>query len=172
MNDQRDLERRVAVLEQQLAAVKHAGPRGFRYRSSLSFADMPLLAIAVGPDPERGELRGHAKGIVALGDIATGVIAMGGLARGLFAFGGLAIGGLTLGGVSIGIVVAIGGLAIGSLALGGAAVGGVAVGGGAAGYYACGGGGFGKHVASPMTQDPEAHAFFARYGLGRVCRGR
>ena len=113
MTDQRDLERRVAELEQQLAAVKRAGPRGIRYRSSLTFADVPLLAIAVGPDPERGELRGHAKGIVAIGDMATGVIAMGGLARGLFALGGLAIGGLTFGGLSIGAVVAIGGLAIG-----------------------------------------------------------
>ena len=77
MSDQRDLERRVAELEQQLAAVKRAGPRGFRYRSSLTFAEVPLLAIAVGPDPERGELRGHAKGIIALGDIATGVVALG-----------------------------------------------------------------------------------------------
>jgi hypothetical protein len=172
MADKRDLERRIAELEQQLAAMKQGRPRGVRYRSSVVFADIPLLAIAMGPDPERGEIRGHAKGILALGDMATGVIAVGGLARGLFAFGGLAVGGLTFGGLSLGVIAAIGGLAIGSLALGGGAGGGVAVGGGAAGYYACGGGALGKHVVSPIAQDPEALAFFRRYGLERLCRGR
>ncbi len=172
MGDQRDLERRVAELEKQVAAVKQAHPRGIRYRSSLSFADIPLVAIAAGPDPERGEVRGHAKGIIALGDIATGVIALGGLARGLVAVGGLAVGGLTFGGLSLGALLAVGGLAIGSLALGGAAIGGVAVGGGAAGYYACGGGALGKHVAGPMSRDPEAQEFFRRYGLERICQSR
>lgn len=172
MGDQRDLERRVAELEQQLAALKQARFRGIRYRSSLTFADIPLLAIAAGPDPERGELRGHAKGIIALGDIATGVVALGGLARGLVAIGGLAVGGLSFGGLSLGVLAAAGGLAIGSVALGGAAIGGVAIGGGAAGYYACGGGAAGTHVVSPLSQDPEAQAFFRRYGLERLCRGR
>ncbi|HET7292979.1 MAG TPA: hypothetical protein VFM88_11175 [Vicinamibacteria bacterium] len=172
MRDQRDLERRVAELEQQLAAVKQARPRGIRYRSSLGLGDIPLLAIAAGPDAERGELRGHAKGIIALGDIATGVVALGGVARGLVAIGGLALGGVSLGGLSIGILAAAGGLAIGSVAFGGAAVGGVAIGGGAAGYYACGGGAAGTHVVSAMSHDPEAQAFFRRYGLERICRGR
>ena len=143
-----------------------------RYRSAAGLGDIPFLAIATGPDPEKGELRGHAKGIIAIGDIATGVVALGGLARGLLAVGGLAVGGITLGGLSLGAIAAIGGLAIGSLALGGAAIGGVAVGGGAAGYFVCGGGAAGKHVFSPHAQDPEAEAFFRRYGLERICRGR
>ena len=69
---------------------------------------LPLWAIAIGPDWERGEMRGHARGIFALGDIATGWFAFGGLARGFFAFGGLAIGLFAFGGA------AIGGLAIGA----------------------------------------------------------
>jgi hypothetical protein len=170
--DQRDLERRVKELEGELARLKQHRPRGVRYRSAAGLGDVPFLAIAVGPDPEKGEVRGHAKGIIAIGDIATGVVALGGLARGLVAIGGLAVGGLTIGGLSIGLLAAAGGLAIGSLAVGGAAVGGVAVGGGAAGYYASGGGAIGKHTCGPLRRDPAAEAFFRRYGLETVCTGR
>jgi hypothetical protein len=170
--DQRDLERRVKELEGELARLKQHRPRGVRYRSAAGLGDIPFLAVAVGPDPEKGEMRGHAKGIIAIGDIATGVVALGGLARGLVAIGGLAVGGLTIGGLSIGVLAAAGGLAIGSLAVGGGAVGGVAIGGGAAGYYACGGAAVGKHASSPLTQDPEAADFFRRYGLEKACLGR
>src|SRR5262245_35995871 len=172
MADPRGLERRVQELERELGQLKQRRPRGIRYRSAAALGDIPLLAIAVGPDFEQGELRGHAKGIIALGDIASGFVALGGLARGVLAFGGLAVGGITFGGLSVGALVAIGGLAVGSLAVGGAAVGGVAVGGGAAGYYSCGGAAVGKHAFSPLGGDPEAEAFFSRHGLEGVCRGR
>jgi hypothetical protein len=66
-----------------------------------------------GPDLERGEMRGHAKGIIAIGDIATGVVALAGVARGGLAIGGLAVGLISLGGLSIGAL-ALGGLAIGA----------------------------------------------------------
>ena len=66
--------------------------KGIRHESPRKFFGLPLWAIAIGPDWERGEMRGHARGFFALGDIATGWFAFGGLARGLFAFGGLAIG--------------------------------------------------------------------------------
>ena len=49
----------------------------------------------------KGETRGHAKGIVAFGDMATGVVAAGGLARGVIAFGGLAIGLASFGGLGL-----------------------------------------------------------------------
>ena len=35
------------------------------------------VEVATGPDEERGESRGHATAIVAIGDVATGVLAMG-----------------------------------------------------------------------------------------------
>src|SRR5260370_37154960 len=66
--------------------------KGIRRESARKFCGLPLWAVAIGPDWERGEMRGHARGIFALGDMATGWFAFGGLARGLFAFGGLAIG--------------------------------------------------------------------------------
>ena len=137
--------------------------KGIRRESPRKFFGLPLWAIAIGPDWERGEMRGHARGIFALGDIATGWFAFGGLARGFFAFGGLAIGLFAFGGAAIGIVLAIGGAAIGGLAIGGGAVGGVAIGGGACGYYAFGGGAVGVHTVSPLHQDPTALDFFRQY---------
>jgi hypothetical protein len=172
MADRQDLEKRVAELESELARLRGRGYRGIRYRSSFALGDVPLLVIASGPDPETGALRGHAKGVIAIGDVATGVIALGGLARGVVAFGGLALGAISFGGLSIGALLAVGGLALGGAAFGGGAVGGAAIGGGAAGYYACGGGAIGEHVIRPGHVDAEAEAFFSRYGLEGFCRGQ
>lgn len=170
MPEHSDLERRVRDLEAEIALLRKGRAwRGVRYRSALGLGDIPFLAIATGPDPEKGELRGHARGVIAIGDLATGVVAIGGLARGVVALGGLALGAITFGGASIGVLVAVGGLAIGSIAFGGGAIGGAAIGGGALGYYACGGGAAGAHVVWPGRTDPEALAFFERYGLREVC---
>lgn len=117
-------------------------PLGTRRQAKSTFAGLPLWSIAVGPDPEHGELRGHAKGVIAVGDVATGILAIGGVARG---------------------VVALGGGAIGTLAFGGGAAGVVAVGGGAIGHYAIGGQAAGNHVLSAERCDPEAFAFFERH---------
>lgn len=167
-----DLERRVEELERELAALKAGRQRCVRRRASWGWGDIPFYDVAVGGDPARGEMRGHAKGIFAVGDIATGVVALGGWARGVVALGGLATGLISLGGFSIGVLLAVGGGAIGSLAVGGGAVGGAAFGGGAVGYYACGGGAAGKYVVSAARRDPEAVEFFESYGLEGVCPPR
>ena len=175
MESREELERRVAELEKQVAVLKGGGAfpvRGIRKRASWGIGDIPFYDVAVGPDLTRGELRGHAKGVIAIGDMATGVLAVGGLSRGVIAFGGLAAGLVSFGGLSIGVLGAIGGLAIGSLALGGGALGGVAIGGGAVGYYACGGAAAGQHVMDATHRDPEAQEFFRQYGLAGLCRPR
>jgi hypothetical protein len=136
--------------------------KGIRRQSAARLAGMPLWSVAIGPDPDKGEMRGHAKGIFAFGDIATGVLAAGGLARGVVAFGGLAIGLASFGGLGIGVLVALGGAAIGAFALGGGAAGAVAIGGGAAGVYAMGGGAIGTHVMSATQCDADALDFFSR----------
>src|SRR5580765_6852752 len=76
--------------------------RGIRRQSARKLFGLPLWAIAMGPDLARGELRGHARGVIAIGDIATGWFAYGGLARGFQAIGGLAVGVLAIGGCAIG----------------------------------------------------------------------
>jgi len=140
-----------------------AAVKGIRRQSSRKLFGLPLWAIAIGPDWESGEMRGHARGIFALGDIATGWVACGGFARGFLAVGGLALGLVALGGGAIGVLLAVGGGAIGGIAFGGAALGMVAVGGGACGYYALGGGAIGEHVVSATHQDPAALSFFQQY---------
>ena len=139
--------------------------RGVRKQSEYVFLGLPLYSIARGPDPEKGELRGHARGVFALGDTATGIVAVGGFAVGAIAIGGVAMGLVTLGGFSLGLLLAIGGAAIGAVASGGAALGFVAIGGAAAGYYAAGGAAYGAYVLDAMYRSPEAIEFFSRWWI-------
>ncbi len=169
MESREELEKRVGQLEKEITGLRRGGMVPVRKRASWGIGDIPFYDIALGPDLAKGEFRGHAKGIIAIGDVATGVLALGGLARGVIAIGGLAAGLVGFGGLSIGLLSAVGGLAIGGIALGGAAVGGVALGGGAAGYYACGGGAVGKYVIAPLHRDPEAQQFFREYGVAGLC---
>lgn len=169
MSSREELEQRVDRLEKELAAVRTYSGRAVRRRATWGIGNLPFWEIAVGPDPEKGQRRGHAMAVVAVGDIATGFVALGGWARGVVALGGLATGLFSFGGLSLGVLAAVGGLAIGGVALGGAAAGKVAIGGGAVGEYACGGGAAGTHVISATRQDPEAVAFFHEHGLDRVC---
>ena len=136
--------------------------KGVRKQSKATLWGLPLVSIARGPDPEKGEWCGHAKGIIAIGDRATGVLAIGGSARGGIAIGGFAIGAVAIGGGAIGLI-ALGGGALGLLALGGGAIGVVAIGGGAIGYYALGGGAFGVHIIDETRRSPEAMQFFERF---------
>lgn len=49
-----------------------AQARGIRYRSPRTWMGLPLVDIALGPDAERGEMRGRARGVIAVGDMAPG----------------------------------------------------------------------------------------------------
>jgi hypothetical protein len=164
-----DLERRVRELEGEVQRLRGLRPRSIRYRSTASLGGIPLLSVALGPDLEKGEWRGHARGVIAIGDIASGGIAIGGLAIGGISLGGVSIGLASLGGLALGVLLAAGGGAVGGVALGGAAVGGIALGGGAAGEYACGGGAYGTHVVDARRRDPEAVRFFEEHGLEWLC---
>ena len=70
-------------------------PRGKRYKSRTVLFGLALVRIAL--DPHEDELRGKARGIIAIGDIAIGVLAVGGAAIGLLALGGGALGGAVMG---------------------------------------------------------------------------
>jgi hypothetical protein len=164
-----DLERRVDELQQEVTQLRGLRPRGIRYTSAASLAGLPLVSVALGPDLAKGEWRGHARGVVAIGDIASGGLAIGGLAIGGVSLGGLSIGLVSLGGLALGLALAIGGAAVGATAAGGAAVGRVAIGGGALGEYACGGGAFGAHVIDARRRDPEAVRFFREHALAGLC---
>lgn len=133
----------VEVLVRHQVKMSH---RGKRFRATTKLMGLPLIDIALGP--VEGELKGKARGFIAIGDDAAGWVAIGGSARGFIAIGGIAIGVLSIGGLSLGLLGALGGMAIGGFAAGGAAVGGVASGGVGAGFVAQGGAGLGYYVRS------------------------
>ncbi len=139
--------------------------RTMRWTSPATFLEYPLISVAIGPDPAGSERRGHARGVIAIGDIATGVVALGGLARGGIALGGLAVGGIAFGGCAIGLL-GFGGLALAYFAVGGLAIGYAAAGGLAIGVYAMGGVVFGKYVIGPLHRDPQAVEFFEKVWRG------
>lgn len=180
----------VEVLVRGGGALGRRGQLVRRHESSARLFGMPLVSIALGIDAS-GKM-GHARGYIAIGDVATGVIAIGGFARGLVAFGGLAIGGATFGGLSLGTFAAFGGLAIawlgsacggaaaGLLAHGGLAIGGVAQGGLAVGWLARGARAFGTHIdsmggrgAPAIRPDAAAQALFDQFAwiIGPPGRG-
>jgi len=170
-----ELEQQVHELDAQIAALRARTllpPNGIRRRATWSISSMPLYEISFGSDPGRGQMRGHARGIIAIGDRASGVLAIGGYARGVVAIGGLAAGIVSIGGLSIGLVSAFGGLAIGALSLGGTAVGGIAVGGSTVSYFACGASSIVRLVISTAQRPPDASAVLTRFSLPRGCSSR
>ncbi len=162
----------IEVLARVTASKLPGQYRTRRYTSSATVWGMPFLSIATGPRLEAGERYGHARGFIALGDVATGVIALGGRATGVFAAGGFSVGVFSAGGMSIGGLlsaggmavavpgVAAGGMGVGGFGMGGFGAGFIAQGGMAIGYYARGGGAFGVHTISPRGSDPEAVRLF------------
>jgi len=102
--------------------------RAIQYRSEQAWGDLPVVHVSVGGRQADGRYRpGRARGIIALGDIATGLVAVGGVAIGLLSVGGIAIGLVALGAVAVGLV-AVGAVAIGLFAAGAVAIGLTAVG--------------------------------------------
>lgn len=138
-----DLRQEVAALRAEVAELRGKLQRSqrtasLRKRSLATLFGLPLYEIAIGPDFESGETRGHAKAVVAVGDIATGLVALGGFAQGGIAIGGMAMGLFSLGGCAVGALAALGGVAVGGFAVGGCAFGLVAIGGVAIGKFSAG----------------------------------
>lgn len=163
-----------------------AATNSYRWQAKATVLGRPAVAIAFGPSGD--EVRGRARGWIAIGDDAVGVVAVGGVARGVVAIGGVAIGAVTAGGLSLGLLVGVGGLAtaplglaiggcaIGLLAVGGFSIGFAAVGGMAIAWFPAGGGQVGVHpLRGPhgSSASAEAVAFWAtlRPIVGDVARG-
>lgn len=133
----------------------------YEYRSTATLWGLPLVHINV------GRFGIHwARGILAIGNVATGVFALGGISAGVLCLGGTGVGLLTLGGIAVGGI-AVGGLAIGALAaLGGLAISfGLACGGAAiGGAYAIGG-------AATATRIAAGGAASASIAIGDAVKG-
>ena len=112
----------------------------YEYKSKRTLFGLPLVHVNVGHGDH------WARGIIAVGDIATGVVALGGVAAGLF----------TLGGVSLGLLLALGALSIGTVSIGGVAIGLIVLGGVAMGWLSIGGVGVGVYAAGARAIGTEA----------------
>ena len=150
----------------------------FEYKSERTLLGIPLVHVKfgraiVGTRSHRGtwvfglgwfgvQPASHAKGWIAVGDVATGVLALGGFARGGIVLGGMSLGVVSLGGLAAGGL-ALGGMALGGIAVGGVALGLTAIGGLAIGHYALGGKAIGTHVFSAERQDVAVAQFFDRW---------
>lgn len=99
---------------------------GYEYKSRRSWHGLPLVHINFGYTRYGFGLR-RAKGVIAIGNIATGIVALG----------GFSIGVVSLGGISMGLL-ALGGVAVGGMAVAGCAMGVVAIGASAIGVYSLG----------------------------------
>ena len=120
----------------------HPEHRHYEYKSKRTLFGLPLVHVNCGFHHNY-----WARGIIAIGNVATGPVALGGVTFGLFTLGGVSIGLLlALGAISIGAV-SIGGMAAGLLAWGGMALGWLAVGGISMGTYAAGGVAVGSQAA-------------------------
>lgn len=142
----------------------------YEYKSKKMLFGLPFIHINTG----RGFYR--AKGIIAIGNMATGILSFGGISVGVLAMGGLSAGIVSLGGLSLALLLSVGGISVGTIAVGGLAVGIIAVGGAAFGVYSMGGcaiatriaeGGYAKGVIAvgdtvngriefPLSEEPMA----------------
>lgn len=112
----------------------------YEYTSKRTLWGLPLVQINLG----RGLRR--ARGVIAIGNIATGFVSIGAVSVGLVSFGAVSLGLLALGAFTLGLLAA-GAISIGLLAVGGIAVGLLSFGGVAVGVYAVGGCAYARDVA-------------------------
>jgi len=97
----------------------------YQWESRIHFLGLPLLSVSTGQQYTRRKkstIR-HARGWIAIGDIAKG---------GLFAMGGVAIAPISVGGIAVGVLslggIAFGGIGIGAMAIGFISTAGIALG--------------------------------------------
>lgn len=113
----------------------------YEYKSTKTLFGLPLVHINIG----RG-LR-KAKGIVAIGNIATGFLSIGMVAGGLLSIGIASLGVISFGVLSVGALLAIGALSLGVISIGAVAVGVFTMGALSAGMFSIGAVAAGTHIA-------------------------
>ena len=136
----------------------------YEYKSERTLFGLPLVHINLS---QRGLT--WARGIVAIGNVATGFLAIGCFAAGLVSLGAIALGLLALAGMAMGLI-ALGGIGLGVVAAGGCALGYLAIGGSAVGVYAAGGAAVASKVAVGASASAELLAV-GREAAGAVTMG-
>jgi len=135
-----------------------AGRKCYEYKSKRSLFGLPLVHINVGIGAKR------AKGVLAIGNIATGILSIGLVSMGLISIGLLSLGLIGLGTFAIGLLLAIGAISIGTFSIGAIAIGVFSLGAVSVGVYSIGA----VAVASRVAVGDHAYAPVA---IGRVAKG-
>ncbi|MDE6241493.1 MAG: helix-turn-helix domain-containing protein [Anaeroplasmataceae bacterium] len=130
----------------------------YEYVSKRKVFGVPLVHVHFGVGLYR------AKGIIAIGNIATGVVSIGLLSIGVFTLGLLGLGLFTWACFSLGLLVSLGAISIGALAFGGVAVGLFSFGGLSIGLYSFGGCAIAKNIACGGYAN-------AHIAIGDMCQG-
>lgn len=130
----------------------------FEYKSGRTLFGLPLVHVNIGFGVKR------AKGVLAIGNIATGYLSIGLFARGLLSFGVLSVGILSFGVLALGLLLASGAVAIGTVAIGAVAIGIFALGAVAVGMFSTGAVAVASHIAIGD------HAY-GHVAVGRVAEG-
>ena len=151
------------TLEDDRGNVAHAPfwtTRGsfFEYKSERKMFGLPLVHINIGWGAKK------AKGVLAIGNIATGILSIGLLSKGILAIGLLSLGVIGIGALSIALLLSIGSIAIGTFAIGALAIGVFALGALAIGMFTTGALSLGTHIAIGYN----AHGHIA---IGRIVSG-
>ena len=123
----------------------------YEYKSKRTLFGLPLVHVNVG----MGMFR--AKGVLAIGNVATGILSIGLLSLGMLSFGLLSVGLIAIAAFSVGLLFAIGSIAVGTIALGAIAIGYVTLGAMSIGVYSVGA----LSVASRIAIGDHANAYIA-----------
>ena len=124
---------------------------GYEYRSKKTLWGMPLVHVSVGFGAKR------ARGVVAIGNIASGIVSLGLVSAGVISLGLLSLGIFGFGTLAVGLLFAFGAISIGAVAAGAMALGVVSFGAVAIGMYAQGA----LAVASRVAIGDHAHGYIA-----------
>ena len=130
----------------------------YEYVSKKKVFGVPLVHVHFGLGLYR------AKGIIAIGNIATGIVSIGFISIGLISLGLLALGLFSWACLSLGLLGALGAISIGAFAFGGVAIGLISFGGLSIGLYSFGGCAIAKNIAYGGYAN-------AHIAIGDVCRG-
>jgi len=130
----------------------------YEYKSEKIVFGMPLVHVHIGFGLKK------AKGIIAIGNIATGFISLGLLSTGFLSFGILGLGLLSFSVFALGLLLAVGSVSLGLISIGAVALGFFTVGAVSVGAYSIGA------VASASRVAVGDHAY-APIAVGRTVRG-
>ena len=130
----------------------------FEYKSKQIVNGQPVVHINIGFGARK------AKGIVAIGNIATGIVSIGLLAKGFFSIGLLSLGVFSTGLLSLALLLSVGAVSVGTLSIGAVAFGIVTLGAVSIGVYSVGA----VAVASRVAIGNHAYGHIA---VGRIVEG-